>query len=162
MYEASAFAFTPEAIISEANVCRHSCSEIGSSNCRFAAARSSFALRHAVPARRVTFDVVNGRVPVAPKTSPSPRPVASLCSIRWLRSTEGIGTVRRPARVFGSTNTPAFGSYARLTLDQAAREVDVLQPQREQFAATQARVHRGCPQRAVAGLERGDQLGSLG
>ena len=36
MYELSAFAFTPAAIISEANVCRHSCRLTGSSAFGFA------------------------------------------------------------------------------------------------------------------------------
>jgi hypothetical protein len=36
MYELSAFAFTPAAIISDANVCRHSCRLTGSSAFGFA------------------------------------------------------------------------------------------------------------------------------
>jgi hypothetical protein len=39
MYELSAFAFTPAAIISEANVCRHSCRLIGSSAFQAVSAR---------------------------------------------------------------------------------------------------------------------------
>src|SRR5262245_58542232 len=115
MYDDRAFAFTPDAIISDANVCRHSCSEIGSSGAPSASARRLLARRHAVAARRVAFDVVNGRSAVAPNTRPSLRPLARRCSIRCPRSTDAIGTVRRPALVFGATNWPAFGSYERLT-----------------------------------------------
>jgi hypothetical protein len=68
----SVFAFTPAAIISDANVSRHSCSPI----------RASCDASHARPARRATVAASNGLPRPLTKTSPSERPARSLCAIR--------------------------------------------------------------------------------
>jgi hypothetical protein len=59
----SAFALTPAAIITDANVCRASCSTI----------RPSPACFHAFVARLVTLPGANGETALRPNTSPSSR-----------------------------------------------------------------------------------------
>ncbi len=69
MYVASAFAFTPAPIISDANVCRASCIPIGASP----------AVRHALSARPFTCHKNRtASQSSGPKTSPAERPARSL------------------------------------------------------------------------------------
>ena len=99
MYVERAFALTPAAIISDAKVCRHSCSVIGSSggphdpdgtNSPWSSSCQPHALRV-----RSRIDVsLNGRSAVTPNTSPSVQARLSRCSSRWSRRIAGIGTRR--------------------------------------------------------------------
>ncbi|HYY77022.1 MAG TPA: hypothetical protein VE644_11945, partial [Gaiellaceae bacterium] len=84
---------------------------VGSNGLRLDFARSAFMVFQAVRARLQTFEEVKGCWASRPNTSPSLRPCPIRCSRRKSRRTAGMGTVRLPARLFGSYNK-TWGSLA--------------------------------------------------
>src|SRR5689334_16067425 len=123
MYALSAFGLIPAAIISDANVWRHSRSPIG---VRPARVQAAFA-------RLRTFEGVNGCVGVFPKTSPEWRPGAGLVLDETV-SKDGRDR-NRSVRGPGLRRHDALLCVPRpLDTDHARRKVDVVPPESQKLA----------------------------
>ncbi len=82
----------------------------------------------------------------------------ALCSTRTSRSAPTIGTMRRPARLFGSTSSRSLFVVGALDVNHACSEIDLLPAQSHELATAQTCVERRRPDGAVASGQHGQQL----
>ncbi len=109
------------------------------------------------PSRRRTPARPCARTPGPPRL----RPALPRCASRQSRRIASIGTLRHPARDFGSI-TPSTWSQPRSMAIRFGVEVDVADPERLQLAAPQTGVESRRPDRAILGRKRGEQSRRFG